>query len=92
LLYRLTKRAAEDLRHIYREGKRLFGKEQADLYHQHLHNVFDMLGENPKLARIRTEISPPVRIHPSGPHLIIYVERNGGGILIIRVRHYRENW
>jgi hypothetical protein len=57
-----------------------------------IYRVFEMLGENPKFARTRAEISPPVRIHPSGSHLIVFIERDEGGVLIIRVRHYRENW
>ena len=90
--YRLTKQAAEDLRHIHREGKRLFGREQADRYHLHLRTALEILAQNPKAARERKEITPPVRVHPSGSHLIVYVENEIGGILVIRVRHCREDW
>ena len=37
------------------------------------------------------EITPPVRVHPCGSHMIVY-EINKLGVLILRVRHHRENW
>ena len=36
------------------------------------------------MAREREEFTPPVRIHPSGSHLVIY-RREGQGVEIIRV-------
>jgi toxin ParE1/3/4 len=90
--YRLTRRAAADIRHIYAEGLRLFGSAQAERYHARLARVFDLLADNPELARERTELSPPVRIHPCGSHLVVYVIEADGGILIVRVRHRREDW
>jgi toxin ParE1/3/4 len=90
--YRLTRAAAEDIRHVYREGKRLFGVRQADLYHLFLESIFEMLAQNPEAAGERTEISPPVRIHPSGAHLVVYLKTEDGNVLVLRVRHARENW
>ncbi|WP_111561423.1 type II toxin-antitoxin system RelE/ParE family toxin [Rhizobium sp.] len=90
--YRLSRQAAHDLRTIHATGLRLFGKAQADSYHRHLGDIFEILADNPKLARLRKEITPPVRIHPCGAHLIVYHELGDGGILIIRVRHGHENW
>ena len=43
------------------------------------------------MARERTEISPPVRIHPSGSHVIVYLIEEAENILIVRVRHGRED-
>ena len=90
--YRLSKRAAEDLRHIHRAGARQFGKAQADRYHRSLERLFELLGDNPKIARERREITPPVRVHPFEAHMVIYMERQDGSVLIVRVRHHRENW
>ncbi|MEA3535040.1 type II toxin-antitoxin system RelE/ParE family toxin [Rhizobium sp. CC-YZS058] len=33
-----------------------------------------------------------MRIHPFGSHLIVYREDGSEGILVIHVRHQRENW
>ena len=92
MAYRLTRAAAEDIRHIYREGKRLFGVRQANLYHLFLESIFGMLAQNPEAARARTEITPPVRVHPCGAHLVVYVKTDEGDVLVLRVRHARENW
>jgi toxin ParE1/3/4 len=90
--YRLSKEATQDIRHIFREGQRLFGRDQAHKYHLYLESVFGAIAANPRLARERREISPPVRIHPCGSHIIVYVVDHAGHVLIVRVRHYKENW
>jgi toxin ParE1/3/4 len=92
MTYRLTGKAAADIRRIYVEGIRLFGAAQAARYHARLERVFGLLADNPELARERTELSPPVRIHPCGSHIVVYVVEADGGILILRVRHGREDW
>lgn len=90
--YCLTRKAAQDIRAIYRRGTELFGLRQAALYHQSLETTFRLIANNPRLARLRTEINPPVRVHPHGSHLIVYLEQSDGSILIVRVHHGRENW
>jgi len=49
-----------------------------------------LLSEQPEIARLRDEFSPPVRIHPYGSHVIVY-ETVKTGIAIIRVLHNRRN-
>ena len=90
--YRLTRTAAADIRHIYGEGARLFGEARAARYHARLRHTFDLLAENPGLARERPELSPPVRVHPCGSHVVIYTVEGDGRVLIVRVRHGREDW
>lgn len=45
----------------------------------------------PSLARERREFDPPVRIHPSAEHLIIY-RIEADLILVIRILGGRQNW
>jgi toxin ParE1/3/4 len=90
--YRLTNKAVEDIITIFDEGVRLFGREQAEKYHAELESVFRLVECNPELARLRHEISPPVRVHPHGSHLIIYSVENSSDVLIIRIRHSHEDW
>ena len=92
MAYRLARRADDDVRHIYREGNRLFGRRQADRYHDRLMRIFELLADHPRLARERGEITPPARIHPCGSHVIIYRIELNDDILILRVRHGREDW
>lgn len=90
--FRLTTAARDDLIHIYVESARLFGTAQAEKYHDGLDRIFGLLADNPHLARERSELNPPVRIHPSGSHVVVYRIEDAGGILIIRIRHSLEDW
>ena len=67
-----------------------WGADQADRYADGLFAVFDLLAEFPELAREREEFTPPVRIHPSGSHLVIY-RPEGQGVEIIRILHAHQN-
>ena len=91
MTYRLTGKAAADLRRIFLEGMTLFGLAQAERYHARLRRSFELLADNPEMARERPELSPPARVHPCGSHVIVYIVQDGG-VLIVRVRHGREDW
>jgi toxin ParE1/3/4 len=92
LSYRLTRRAADNIRGIYRRGAETFGEAQAQAYHLHLEHVFELIADNPEMARERSEIAPPVRVHPTGAHLVIYRVKPNGDVLIIAVPNAREDW
>ncbi len=89
--YRLSEDADNDIVHLYAEGVKQFGLKQADHYHDALFDMFDLLAVNPEMARERAEFTTPVRVHRFQSHMIIY-EIDGNDILIIRVRHGREDW
>ena len=77
---------------IYLHGLAQFGQAQADTYHEGLTATFDFLAEYPRAARVRDEITPPVRAHPHRSHLIIYELDAEASVVILRVRHGREDW
>ncbi|MDR0810507.1 MAG: type II toxin-antitoxin system RelE/ParE family toxin [Gemmobacter sp.] len=82
--------AESDLSGIWLHGSASWGVEQAERYADNLFGVFDLLAEFPEMARERSEFKPPVRIHSSGSHLVIY-RLEGQGIEIIRVLHAHQN-
>ena len=82
--------AEADLSDIWLQGATTWGVEQAERYVDALFAVFDLLTEFPEMARERTEFTPPVRIHPSGSHLVIY-RQEGQGVEIIRILHAHQN-
>lgn len=90
--WRLTRAAVDDIAGIFVEGLALFGLEQADKYHDGLAAAFDFLADYPRAARLRDEISPPVRAYPYKSHLILYELEDGDAVVILRVRHGREDW
>ena len=90
--YRLAQAAADDLVDIYVAGVALFGVAQAERYQDGMTATFDFLVEQPRAARLRTEIRPPVRAYPYKAHLIVY-ELDGDDVVhILRIRHAREDW
>lgn len=82
--------AEADLSEIWLHGVDRWGVEQAEHYADSLFAVFDLLADYPELARERGEVTPPVRIHPSGSHLVLY-RLEGQGIEIIRILHAHQN-
>jgi toxin ParE1/3/4 len=89
--YRTSSAADQDIIDIYVQGAALFGRAQAERYHQNLARIFTLLAANPRMARLRTGFTPPVRLHPHQAHLIAYVE-DDAGILVLRVLHARQDW
>lgn len=90
--YTLSRKAEEDIIDIFLWGADQFGIQQAEHYHNLLEKSFQFLADNPLAAHERTEINPPVRIHPIESHIIVYTEDEQGGVFIIRVRHGHEDW
>ena len=90
--WHLTEAAEEDLIEIWREGAKRWGPVQADRYADAFEATFALLARFPEMASDRRELTPPLRVHPSGAHMILYCPHSGGSILVIRVRHQREDW
>ncbi|KPF92160.1 plasmid stabilization protein ParE [Novosphingobium sp. AAP83] len=76
---------------MYLAGLEQFGVAQADRYHDGLERMFAFLAQTPRVARMREELNPPVRARPFKAHIIVYDETDDG-ILVLRVRHGREDW
>ena len=89
--YRLTPKAQRDLEDIWLYTAQTWSMAQADRYTDIMEDTFDRLLFMPEMARERPEIDPPVRIHPSAEHLIIYrVERDQ--LIILRVLGAGQDW
>lgn len=89
--YRLRPRAIEDLEAIWLYTAAQWSVAQAELYIRQLTAGLDLLAANPEIARERTELSPPVRIHRIAAHLIVY-RIQPDFLDIIRIRHGQEDW
>jgi toxin ParE1/3/4 len=91
MIFRTSPQADEDIANAYVARAIRFGVAQADRYQDGLFTTFQMLADNPLMARERRELTPPVRLHPFQAHMIVYVE-DGPGVLIVRVLHGRQDW
>ena len=56
-----------------------------------LEETFERLLLMPEMAREHTEFNPPVRIHPSGEHIIVYCIQDDH-LAILRVLGGKQNW
>lgn len=90
--YQLTLKAKEDILDILLHGIECFGLAKAQSYRDRLEQSLQNIGNNPNLARLRTEIIPPARMHNIGVHVIAYHVNDIGSVIIPRIRHSRENW
>jgi toxin ParE1/3/4 len=90
--YRLAPAASRDFEHILHQGLEQFGIEQARRYRTGLSDAFSYLSAFPRAARLRDEIEPPVRVHRFGSHVILYDIVDDDSIVILRIRHGREDW
>nr|WP_255699324.1 type II toxin-antitoxin system RelE/ParE family toxin [Luteimonas sp. Y-2-2-4F] len=88
----MSRKAEEDVIAIFVHGARQFGLHQAERYHDLLDRAFGFLADNPEAGRERTEITPAVRMHPVESHIVLYKVDESGDLLILRVRHSREDW
>lgn len=89
---RISAAAEADLIDIYVVGVRDFGFAQAESYQDRLDDAIQIIADNPKIARLRSEIDPPVRVHPVGSHMVVYHVEDGCPARILRIRHHREDW
>ena len=89
--WRLAQRADDDILAVYLQGYEMFGERQADRYHDALHALFQQLADHPGMARVRLEITPPVRAFSFKAHVVIY-EDAPDGIIVLSVRHGHEDW
>lgn len=90
--FRLSLAAEEDIIGIAEQGIRLFGPVQAKQYHDELFAIFALIAAYPRMARERTELSPPMRVYPFKAHLAVYRVEDDGDVLIVRIRHAHEDW
>jgi toxin ParE1/3/4 len=90
--FRLSLLAEEDVIRIAEEGIAIFGLAQAQKYHRELYEIFELISLNPRMARERHELLPPLRIHRFRTHLVVYGVGADDDVLIVRVRHAHEDW
>lgn len=89
--YRLTPAAQNDLEDIWLYTLEQWSVQQADRYTDILEDTLDRLLFMPEMARERPEFDPPVRIHPSAEHLIVYLIE-GDQLVVLRILGAGQDW
>lgn len=81
---KFTRAAEEDVVDSYLYGLTHFGLEKADEYEAAIRNTISLISENPEIAHARHEYSPPVRVHHTAKHYIVYL-LNDDHVLVVRL-------
>jgi len=90
--FRLSGLAFRDVERLYEDGLTKFGLAIVDHYYDGLFAAFDFLADYPRAARLRMEIDPPARVYRYRSHVIVYELDDNDVVLILRIRHGREDW
>lgn len=88
---RYTVEATRDLEAIWLYGAEVWGTNQATDYANALRASIETLREMPEIGRKRAEFTPPLCIHPSARHLIIYFA-DDSALTVVRILSPRQNW
>lgn len=83
-VYRLSRKAEIDIAEMYEFGIYKFGLLQAQKYFLGMHDVFQVLGENPNLGRDATEFIENLKRFTYEAHTIFYLP-TANGLFILRV-------
>lgn len=86
--YRLSRRAAADLRAIAEYTIDQFGVAQARTYRDSLKSCFQELAQNSKMGRKAEQLAPSLRRFEHKSHIVFYTVENTG-VYIVRILHSR---
>lgn len=84
--YEFTAKAVEDLRGIGRYTKQAWGVAQARRYREELELALKKLSLSPHIGLERNEIAPEVRSFTVASHIVFYLPRKDG-IIVLRLLH-----
>lgn len=90
-VYKLSRKAEIDLAEIYEFGVYKFGLLQAQKYFLGMHDVFQVLGENPNLGRNASEFIENLKRFTYKAHTIFYLQ-TADGLFILRVLSHRMDY
>lgn len=88
----LSAEADRDLAELIVSGLERYGLAVSDRYVARLREAFEMIDSFPRIARLREEIGRETRAFPVGVHIIFYQVDEADDVLILRIRHGREDW
>jgi toxin ParE1/3/4 len=71
-------------------GNENFGSAQSGKNIAQIRNDIELIGLNPEIARLRTELERQVRIHTVGSHMVVF-NIEDGTIVIVRILSAGQN-
>jgi toxin ParE1/3/4 len=86
----LTPTADSDLAGIIQYGVETWGERQASDYAEQIWDRLAILAQFPDIGRRRDRLSPGLRSHPAGEHLIFY-RFTDDDLIVRRLAHSRQD-
>ena len=90
-LFKLTRKAKNDLYLIAKYTEEHWGREQRNIYVKQFDDIFYLLAENPLAGKACDHIRIGYRNFPQGSHIIYYKKGTVSKIEIIRILHKSMN-
>lgn len=87
----LSEAAVADIQDIFEYGLRTFGEVAAVDFQVGLKEQLQNLCTFPEAYAEDVNLSPPGRVAPFGPYVILY-RYDADGVFIGRIRHHSEDW
>jgi toxin ParE1/3/4 len=87
----ISSAALADLQAIWDFGAQNWSDVQAETYLTGLRRIFNLLQDQPHIARLRSEFTPPVRLYRYQSHVIVFFA-DDAKVDISRVLYGRSNW
>lgn len=84
--FRLTRRAAIDLREINKHSRRTWGQKTADGYISDLYAAMRKAAADPDSGLLRHHRTAPFLVVPARKHFVVY-NRIPGGIVVLTILH-----
>lgn len=92
--YKLTTDAKQDLVEIYYTGHSVWGEAQADIYLNTLYEVFERIGELPKIGVKQSELGQGIHRLNVGAHAVFYsvLNKHPEILRVLRQEAQPDNW
>jgi toxin ParE1/3/4 len=80
--YLLSIDAEEDLQGIFLFSEESWGEAQASEFIFGLFEVFEIIGDNPRIGRLRPELGDGIRSLPHASHVVFFMDWQGEAAIV----------
>lgn len=91
-MYRLTRKAVDDLVSIWNYTQLKWSEKQADKYYYLLIETFDTISKHPEMGKDYSHIKENLMGQWVGRHIVFYRITSPNEILIVRILHERMDF
>lgn len=86
----LARNARRDLGNILLHSGRAWGRPQRNSYKALIRRTLTTRASSPDIGQLRDDLSPGLRCHPLGSHVVYYWVMDGS-LVVCHILHYRQD-